>query len=173
MFIAGGIPGIPDGGPVETLDTKNMAAGWKLGPKLAFPLLYHSSMILLTDGSVFIGGDDDGPDPCERYFPSYYNQPRPQILNAPPNAAYGAAFTIQTPQAAAIAEVILMRPGAVTHGFDMSQRAIELAITVSGVGTVDVSAPPNANIAPPGFYLLFILDGNGVPSEGRWIRLTP
>ena len=173
VFIAGGILLIPDGGPVETLDTKNMAAGWQVGPKLAFPRLYHSSMILLPDGSVFIGGDDDGPDPCERYFPSYYNQPRPQVLNAPPNVAYGAALTIQTPQAAAIAEVILMRPGAVTHGFDMSQRAIELAIIVSGVGTVDVSAPPNANIAPPGFYLLFILDGNRVPSEGRWIVLTP
>lgn len=173
VFIAGGIFGIPDGGPVETLDTKNMAAGWQVGPKLAFPRLYHSSMILLPDGSVFIGGDDDGPDPCERYFPSYYNQPRPQIMNAPANVAYGTAFTIQTPQAAAIAEVILMRPGAVTHGFDMSQRAIELAITASGVGTVDVLAPPSANIAPPGFYLLFILDGNRVPSEGRWIRLTP
>jgi plastocyanin len=173
VFIAGGIFGIPDGGPVETLDTKNMSAGWQVGPKLAFPRLYHSSMILLPDGSVFIGGDDDGPDPCERYFPSYYNQPRPQITNAPATVAYGMAFTIETPQAAAIAEVILMRPGAVTHGFDMSQRAIELAITANGVGTVDVSAPPIPNIAPPGFYLLFILDGNRIPSEGRWIRLTP
>jgi plastocyanin len=173
VFIAGGIFGIPDGGPVETLDTKNMAAGWQVGPKLAFPRLYHSSMILLPDGSVFIGGDDDGPDPCERYYPSYYNQPRPQILNALPNVAYTAAFTIQTPQAGSIAEVILMRPGAVTHGFDMSQRAIELAITASGVGTVDVVAPSNGNVAPPGFYLLFILDGNRVPSVARWIHLGP
>lgn len=173
VFIAGGIFGIPDGGPVETLDTKNTAAGWQLGPKLAYPRLYHSSMILLPDGSVFIGGDDDGPDPCERYFPSYFNQPRPQITNAPANVAYGAAFAIDTPTAGSIPEVILMRPGAVTHGFDMSQRAIELVITGNGATTVDVVAPPTANIAPPGFYLLFILDGNRVPSVARWIQVGP
>ena len=128
-------------------------------------------MILLPDGSVFIGGDDDGPDPCERYLPTYHNQPRPQITNAPPGITYGAPLTIQTPQAASTAEVLLVRPGAVTHGFDMSQRAIELTIIASAAGSVDVSAPPNANIAPPGFYLLFILDGNRVPSKGRWIHL--
>jgi hypothetical protein len=37
---------------------------------------------------------------------------------------------------------------------------------------LDVAAPPNAYLAPPGWYLLFILDSNRVPSEGRWIRLT-
>jgi hypothetical protein len=173
VFIAGGIFGIPDGGPVETLDTKNMAAGWQLGPKLAYPRLYHSSMILLPDGSVFIGGDDDGPDPCERYFPSYFNQPRPQIVNAPASVAYGAAFAVDTPQAAAVSEVMLMRPGAVTHGFDMSQRAIELAITGGGATSVDVVAPPTGNVAPPGFYLLFIVDVNRVPSVARWIQVGP
>ena len=173
VFIAGGIPAIADGGPVETLDSRNMAAGWQQGPKLAYPRLYHSSMILLPDGSVFIGGDDDGADPCERYYPPYFNQPRPLIANAPANAAYGAAVTIDTPQATSITEVLLMRPGAVTHGFDMSQRAIELGITATGASTVDVVAPPNGNVAPPGFYLLFIVNNNRVPSLARWLQVGP
>ena len=58
------------------------------------------------------------------------------------------------------------------HGFNMGQRAIECVITGAAAASVNTEAPPNANIAPPGYYLLFILDGNRVPSEGRWIRLT-
>jgi plastocyanin len=173
VFIAGGVPAVPDGGPVETIDATNLAAGWQVGPKLEFPRLYHSSMILLPDGSVLIGGDDDGADPCERYYPPYFNQPRPQVANAPAAVTYGAAFTVDTPQAGTIAEVLLMRPGAVTHGFDMSQRAVELAITASGAASVDVVAPPNGNVAPPGHYLLFVVDGSRVPSLGRWIHLGP
>jgi len=173
VFVGGGMVGIPNGGPVETLDPQNLGAGWKQGPSLAYPRLYHSSMILLLDGSVFIGGDDDGADPCERYYPEYYNQPRPEILTAPASVAYGATFTVQTPQAASIAEVILMRPGAVTHGFDMSQRAVGLVITGGDPASIDLQAPPNANVAPPGYYLLFLLDINRVPSVAKWVRVTP
>ena len=67
----------------------------------------------------------------------------------------------------------LLRSGAVTHGFNMSQRGIECVISGVGAGTVNVEAPPQANLAPPGWYLLFILNSSRVPSAGRWIRLTP
>ncbi len=60
-----------------------------------------------------------------------------------------------------------------THGFDMSQRLVELEITATGAGTIDVVAPPDGKHAPPGWYLLFVLNGGRVPSKGRWIRLTP
>jgi hypothetical protein len=66
-----------------------------------------------------------------------------------------------------------MRPGAVTHGFNMSQRGIELVITGIGAGTIDVAEPSNSNLEPPGWHLLFLLDSNRTPSEARWIRLTP
>lgn len=94
------------------------------------------------------------------------------ITSAPSPIHYGDPFTIDSPQAAIIAEVILMRPGAVTHGFNMSQRGIECVLTSAGAGKVEAVAPPNATLAPPGYYLLYLLDANRVPSVGRWIRLT-
>jgi hypothetical protein len=66
-----------------------------------------------------------------------------------------------------------MRPGAVTHGFNMTQRAVELVVDAHGAGSIDVEAPPNGNVAPPGWYLMFVLSTTGAPSNGRWIRLTP
>jgi hypothetical protein len=82
-------------------------------------------------------------------------------------------FTVQSPDATTIAEVVLMRPGAVTHGFNMSQRFVGCDFTGAAAGSLDVEAPPDGTVAPPGHYLLFVVDGNRVPSEGRWIRLTP
>lgn len=97
---------------------------------------------------------------------------RPIITNAPSTINYGGNFQITTPSAAEITEVILLRPGAVTHGFNMSQRGIELVITSASAGTLIVAEVPNENLAPPGWHMLFVLDSDRVPSEGRWIRLT-
>lgn len=172
VFIAGGINPPSGGGHIEVFDPQNPDAGWRLGPELSYARRYHSSSILLRDGSVLIGGDEYGIDPCERWYPDYYYLSRPAISNAPASVAWGAAFTIDTPNAPTIGEVVLLRPGAVTHGFDQSQRLVELAISAVGAGSVNVHAPPNANVAPPGHYLVFILNGSRVPSVGRWIRLT-
>lgn len=172
VLVGGGIVGMPSGGPLETFDPENATDGWKLGPELAYPRLYHSSMILLADGSVLIGGDDDGADPCERYYPEYYDQSRPVIINAPATATYASTLTIDTPDAAAIGHVMLMRAGAVTHGFDMSQRAIQLEISGDTPASVTVQTPPHGNVAPPGPYLLFVVTADRIPSEGRWIRIT-
>jgi Domain of unknown function (DUF1929) len=85
---------------------------------------------------------------------------------------YGAGFAIQTPSPAAIAEVVLVRPGAVTHGFNMSQQLVECAITSTTPTEVQAQSPPSGDIAPPGPYLLFILTAGRVPSTGRWIHLS-
>jgi plastocyanin len=174
VIVVGGIFGIPGGGPIETYDPQNPGDGWKIGPESAYPRLYHSSMILLPDASVLIGGDDDGADPCERYFPEYYDMPRLDILGmSSTQVTWGENFTIQVGAGNPVAEVVLMRPGAVTHGFDMSQRLVELDIVGGAGGNVDVAAPPNAQIAPPGWHLLFVLDGDRIPClKGQWIRLT-
>jgi hypothetical protein len=136
---------------------------------------YHSSFILLADGSVLAGGDPMAggvPTPHERFFPEYFNMARPVISAAPTTINYGSTFTIDTPNPGDITEVVLLRAGAVTHGFNMSQRGIELLISGIGAGTVDVDAPPQANLAPPGWYLMFVLNSGRVPSIGRWVRLT-
>ena len=176
IFIAGGILGGADGGPCETFDPRDPAAGWQLGPNMKYPRAYHSSFLLLSDGSVLGGGDPQaggGPSAHERFFPGYFDMPRPTISAAPATINYGAGFAISTPNAADITEVILLRPGAVTHGYNMSQRGIECVISGGGAATVNAVAPPSAVLAPPGWYLLFVLDASRVPSEGRWIRLTP
>jgi plastocyanin len=179
VFIAGGISGGPDGGACEIFDPSNPGDGWVLGPNMKYVRTYHSSFLLLQDGSVLGGGappDADPPaiyTPHERFFPGYFDMLRPVISGAPATIHYGGNFTINTPNPADVAEVVLLRAGAVTHGYNMSQRGIELVISGLGAGTVNVEEPPQANLAPPGWYLLFILTSSRVPSIGRWVRVTP
>lgn len=178
IFLAGGIDDI-DGGPVEIFDPRNPDAGWELCATMTIPRGYHSTAILLADGSVLMGGDKPGQTKSgettehERYYPTYFTLPRPAITGAPASVAYSAVFLVQTPDPASIAEVVLIRPGAVTHGFNMTQRVVECVI-VGGAdpGAVGVQAPPDGNIAPPGHYLLFILTAGRAPSLGQWIRIT-
>jgi hypothetical protein len=66
-----------------------------------------------------------------------------------------------------------MRSGAVTHAFNHNQRYVGCAISGRTATTVDAIAPPDGNIAPPGYYLLILLDQDRVPSTAKWIRLTP
>lgn len=176
VFIAGGVSGGADGGPCEIFDPRNAAAGWLMGPAMKHIRTYHSAFLLLADGSILAGGDPSsaaGPTLHERYYPEYFNMLRPVISAAPGTISYGANFVLDTPNPADVAEVVLLRAGAVTHGFNMSQRGIELVIANIGAGSLTIEAPPQANLAPPGWYLLFILNSSGVPSAGRWIRVTP
>jgi hypothetical protein len=66
-----------------------------------------------------------------------------------------------------------MRAGAVTHGFNQNQRYVGCAIAGTTATAVNATAPPDGNIAPPGYYLLFVVDSDRIPSVGKWIRLTP
>ena len=164
VLIVGGVEMPPDGGPAEIFDPQDPGSGFLLGPNMAHPRGYHSAAILLPDGSVIVGGDPNGGNtPNERYLPSYFFKPRPAITNAPPTVAHGAA---------AISEVVLMRAGAVTHGFNHNQRSVGCAITGTTATAVNATAPPDGTTAPPGHYLLFVLDHDRVPSTGVWIRLT-
>jgi hypothetical protein len=177
VMLAGGIDAA-DGGPAELFDPRNPAAGWELCATMSIPRGYHSAAILLADGSVLMGGDRPGAwksgetTAHERYFPWYYSLARPTITTAPASVTYGANFDVQTPSPASIAEVVMLRPGAVTHGWNQSQRYVECAIVGGTATAVRVQAPPNGNVAPPGYYLLFILTGGRLPSVGRWIRLS-
>jgi hypothetical protein len=178
VFVAGGILGGPDGGACEIFDPANPGAGWMTGPAMTHVRTYHSSFILLQDGSVLGGGappDADPPaiyTPHERFFPEYMDMLRPVVSGAPATINYGTTFTINMLNPADAAEVVLLRSGAVTHGFNMSQRGLECVISGMGAGSVDVDMPANPNLAPPGWYLLFVLNASRVPSAGRWVRVT-
>jgi plastocyanin len=178
VMVVGGVFGT--GGPVEIFDPRDPGAGWIQCASLKHPRGYHSTAILLADGSVLVGGDQPPCNlnrtgettPNERYYPSYYDQPRPTITSSPASATYSSTVPVQTPQASTIAEVVVVRPGAVTHGFNMGQRLIELVIASRSGNTLQVEVPANANLVPPGYYLLFVVDGARVPSIARWIRIT-
>jgi hypothetical protein len=148
-----------------------------------FPRLYHSNSLLLPDATVLVTGSNPARGTYEQnseiYSPGYlFNTDgspaaRPSIAGVTPAAlTYGGAFQVQTPDATTISSVVLMRPGAVTHAFDMEQRLVELAFTSGGAGVLNVTAPPNGNIAPPGYYMVFILNSAGVPSVAGFVQLS-
>ncbi len=145
VIVGGAGIALANGGPVETFDPEDSAAGFRSGPVLQSVRDYHSAAILLADGSVLVGGDPRVAGIStlhERYLPPYFFTARPAITGAPPSIGFGANFTINTPDAASIQEVVLMRPGSVTHGFNMSQRYVGCAIVSKVGGNVEATAPP-------------------------------
>ena len=148
----------------------------------AYPRLYHSNSLLLPDATVmFFGGNPARGtyEPhIEIYSPAYLFSPdgslatRPSITSVPSTGiGYGATFQVQTPDAANISSVALIRPGAPTHAFDMEQRLVNLVFT-AGSGVLNVTMPSSSNVAPPGYYLLFLLNSAGVPSVAQFVQLT-
>jgi PKD repeat protein len=133
---------------------------------------YHSTALLLPDGRVLSAGGDVSGATAEIFSPPYlFNGARPTISSSPSLISYGQTFSVTTPDAANIANVNLIRLGSVTHGFNQDQRINHLSFTI-GSGTLNVTAPATGNLAPPGPYMLFILNGNGVPSVAQIIQLT-
>jgi len=147
----------------------------------SFARLYHSVALLLPDATVWVAGGNPVRGTYERhieiYQPAYLFQSdgtpaaRPSIASVPSSVSYGNQFTLQTPDAASIASAVLVRNGTVTHSFGMDQRMVGMSFT-AGSGSLTVTAPPNANIAPPGYYMLFILNSNGVPSVASSLLLS-
>jgi hypothetical protein len=144
----------------------------------AYPRLYHSVALLLPDATVWVAGGNPKRgtyvQQMEIYQPPYLFDatglaPRPSITSAPSSISYGKAFTVQTPDAANILRVVLVRNGTVTHSFGMDQREVEMSFTAES-GALVVTAPPSGNIAPPGYYMLFILNNSGVPSVATFVQ---
>jgi hypothetical protein len=142
---------------------------------------YHSVSLLLPDATVLHGGSGNAtipgtstPYPDEEsheiFHPPYlFKGARPTITTAPNTVAAGASFTVATPNAAQITTVRIIRLGSVTHAFDQNGRALTLPFVVSGSG-LNVTAQADHKLAPPGHYLLFILNRNGVPSNGSVVQ---
>ena len=144
---------------------------------------YHAISLLLPDGTVVHGASGDAAVPgstelyprqtnSELFRPPYlFKGARPTITSlAQSTVGYGAKFTINTPNGLQITEVRWIRLGSVTHAFDANQRANTLAFSKT-LNQVKVTAPKNGKLAPPGHYLVFILNRNGVPSMGKVIKV--
>ena len=169
--------------PVLTTELYDATADtWAELAPINCPHMYHSTALLLPDGRVMRGGKDGQfqRDPykyfehrLELFSPPYlFAGPRPRISSAPGHGGYGHDVAIGCPTPGVIARVALIRAGAVTHNFHMDQRYVGLEILGTTPTDLTVKLPPNSNIAPPGAYMLFLLDGAGVPSAASIIKIA-
>jgi hypothetical protein len=134
---------------------------------------YHSTALLLPDGRVLSAGGEQTGANAEIFSPPYlFKGARPTTTSAPSSVKYGQTFLIGTPDAVSISQVTWIRLGSVTHAFNQSQRLNHLQF-VQATGGLNITAPANANVAPPGHYMLFLVNSNGVPSTARIIQITP
>jgi uncharacterized repeat protein (TIGR01451 family) len=191
---------LPDGqvlvtGGSTTTDKANYAAAvyaaelwspttltWTTMSSADRPRLYHSTALLLPDATVLVagGGRRNGrsqPDPrdqqnAETFSPPYlFKGPRPSISSAPGVLTYGTSFTVDTPDASRIANVSLIALSSATHSYNENQRFVPLTFT-AGTRSLTVQAPGSGSIAPPGPYMLFLVDNVGVPSVATMVRVS-
>jgi fibronectin type 3 domain-containing protein len=164
------------------------------GGAASYSRLYHSVALLLPDATVVSMGSNPGSRgryeaAIEIYTPPYlFDQNdelittnRPRITGVGPVSGpfgYNAQFWVTYASTGAISSAVLVRAGSSTHAFDMEQRLVGLCgpapqppCAASG-GTLDLTTPPDTRVAPPGYYMLFLLDAAGVPSEARFIQLS-
>jgi hypothetical protein len=160
---------------------------WSLMAAATVPRLYHSTALLLADGRVVAaGGNPEGGTQVdweppsaqeelrvEMFSPPYlFKGPRPVIGTVPEEWSYGQTVTIATPQAGAIRWASLISNGVTTHSFDSGQRLLDLEIASRDNDSLDAKVTPNHNLAPPGWYMLFLVDQQGIPSVAKWVHLT-
>ena len=152
---------------------------WRLMNDMQIDRQYHSVALLLPDGRVLSAGGGYCGDCYEQgyeernaeiFTPPYLFSSgstlavRPQISLAPQFIDYNNEFTVTSNNVAEIAKAHLIKLGSVTHSTNQEQRLIPLQFRRSGNALL-VTAPENRNIAPPGHYMLFIVNDEGVPSE--------
>jgi hypothetical protein len=202
VLVTGGTQGLPGnaawrafdnldkGAPVHQAELWDPATGkWTLMPAEDTDRCYHSIALLLPDGRVLSAGGGEyapgnpalpnQPNPpadshtdAQLYSPPYLMKgPRPQILAAPAEILYGQTFDVTVGATDVIAKVSWVRLGSVTHSNNQNQLLNFLAFT-QVAGTVKIQAPANANVAPPGHYMLFVLNGQGIPSIAHIARIS-
>jgi hypothetical protein len=154
---------------------------------------YHSVALLLPDGSVWTAGSNKNTDPSwkddvggvpnpkfdrrelriEIYYPPYWKLIRPAISSIDnPSMSYNTPIRIFTSKTTSISSVALIRCSTATHALNPDQRFIGLVIHERDFESIIVNPPPSQNIAPPGYYMLFIIDDGNVPSPGKIVSLS-
>jgi hypothetical protein len=134
--------------------------------------MYHSEAFLLPDGRVVAIGNNPSNGSFDLgisiYSPWYMSVPRPTIMSAPGQLDYGSTQNLTV--SGGIGRVTLIRPASVTHSSDPNQRSVDLQLTGTGTN-VSITMPGNPNILPPGYYMMFAQDMNGVPSVATWVHV--
>lgn len=171
-------------GAVYSAELWNPKTGqWTQMSSMQVPRLYHSTAILLPDARVLVAGGGEPQstgepigtyhDTMQIFSPPYLSRgPQPVISSAPGAAKYGQTITVSSPDAASIKTINLIRPGSTTHGFNMTQRIVNVPFDKASDGTLRLHLPTNPNNAPPGPYMIFLLNTQGVPSKASMLELT-
>jgi galactose oxidase len=190
VLVTGGTQGpdfnaVDPGSPVHEAELWDPSTGtWTVLAEEAVDRCYHSTAVLLPDGRVFsAGGGEYAPTnnvanppkdthaDAQLFSPPYMFRERPTFSGAPDEVFYGESFELRVPQVDAIAKVTWIRLPSVMHSFDQNQRLNTLAFEKTR-STLGVTAPANANICPPGHYMLFVVDDKGTPSVGHIARIS-
>jgi galactose oxidase len=181
VLATGGVGGTKFNDPTKAVYTSELwsptTGQWTTLSSNAVMRDYHGTALLMPDGRVLVaGGSEAAGTPnqknAEIFSPPYlFRGDRPTIEGAPATLQYGQSFRISTVDAGSIAKVSLIRLGAVTHAFDQNTRRLRLNFSADATG-LTVTAPSNGNVAPPGHYMLFIVNGSDVPSVARIIVLN-
>lgn len=185
LFSGGSAVANQDNGTAYTAKIWNPAnSSWTTAATATKMRLYHSVSMLLPDGRVLTaGGGAPGPVAnlnAEIYTPPYlYKQMdfaatlalRPTITSGPAVATWGQTISLGT-DITGVKQVTLVKTGSATHTVDFDQRFIKPAFTVSG-NTVKLTMPASPNVAPPGYYMVFVFNSAGTPSVAKIIKLEP
>ncbi|MCA9839164.1 MAG: DUF1929 domain-containing protein, partial [Trueperaceae bacterium] len=154
---------------------------WSLTASASRSRMYHSTALLLPDATVLTVGGDRPEDTAnfngEVYYPPYLFKkdgsgelaPRP-VIQTVQNFTYQDSFNLTFSGTSKVSKVTLLKTGATTHSWNMSQRFLNLDFSQSG-SNLSIKAPANPDIAQPGYYMVFIFDENGVPSEAKIVNL--
>ncbi len=146
---------------------------WSVMAPMQRPRVYHSTALLLPDARVLSAGSG-GERNAEIYSPPYlFRGPRPVIEAVPARLPYGKPFVVKSPDASDIKSVVLIRLSSVTHSTDMDQRYVPLEFNPPKQGdpSLIVDAPDDGNLGPPGYYMLFLLNEDSVPSKAAMVQV--
>jgi Domain of unknown function (DUF1929)/FG-GAP-like repeat len=156
---------------------RSAAATWTMAADSRVPRLYHSVALLTPDGKVVTAGSNPQRKTeelrIEVFWPPYlFAGPRPSCVPAQIEVSPGQVLAATVTDAADLASACLIRPGATTHSSDAEQRLVDVPYDVTAPTMIDLHVTANSALAPPGWYLLFIVTAAGVPSVGAWLHLS-
>jgi hypothetical protein len=162
----------------ELFDSENES--WTTLAKINRRRMYHSCAILLPDASAVISGNTRHWNPdnaveegaLEIFSPPYlFQKERPQIRNVPGSLSYNTTLQISHSPSPNVDRVSLMRPSSNTHTNNMEQRLVTLEVESRRSDKLTARTPRDATVAPPGYYMLFLVSKDGVPSRCAWLHL--
>jgi hypothetical protein len=152
---------------------------WTVWANASVVRVYHSTAVLLPDGRVLVTGSGDGGGTTQQHTYQIFSPPylfkgtRPSYNLTSNSMKYGQPFTVQTANTPSITKVTLIRLNSTTHAFDMGQRLNTLSFQKAADGlSLTVTPPASGRIAPPGPYMLFILNDKGIPSVAQTVLLS-